>query len=235
MSREVAATDALPAVVGNRTWRLPSRESWIAFVRYAVLIQLLWIVVYGGCSWLTAHRTHRVSLTTSWDARIPFVPAAAVVYLSLGPMLWLTPFLLNSTAALRAFAKALACLIVIAGLGFLLLPADAPIVSDRAASANRALMSFADMVNLNHNLCPSLHVGMAVVCAVFYSRVSGALRTALFWSWAIAIAFSTLLIRDHYIVDVIAGALLGGVIAARGAAKTRKVLSQDLQWESYGA
>jgi membrane-associated phospholipid phosphatase len=206
----------------------PRRECWVAFVRYAVLIQLLWLIVYGGCSWLTAHRSHRVPLAVPWDALIPFVPEAAAVYLSLGPMLWLSPFLLKSTTALRDFAKALAWLIAVAGLGFLLLPADAPIVPERAASANRTLMSFADMGNLDHNLCPSLHVGMAVVCAVFYSGASGPVGTVLCWAWAIAIAISTLLIRDHFLVDVVAGAVLGSLIAARCAARTRRGGSQRI-------
>jgi membrane-associated phospholipid phosphatase len=200
---------------GEQPGRWPRREIWTAFVGYAVLIQLLWIVVYGGCSWLTAHRALRVPLATSWDARIPFVPEAAVAYLSLGPMMWLSPFVLKSTSALRDFARALAWLIVISGLGFLLLPADEPIVLEGVAGSKSALMSAADRINLDHNLCPSLHVGMAVVCAVAYSRNSGLFRIAFFWTWAVAIAASTLLIRDHYVIDVLAGAVVGGLVSVR--------------------
>jgi membrane-associated phospholipid phosphatase len=188
---------------------------WLTFAWCALLIQLLWIVVYGGCSWLTAERSLRVSLATPWDSTIPFVPWAAFAYLSLGPMLWLSPFILRSAIELKRMAKALAWLIVISGIVFVLLPADAPVDSDRAADKSSILVNFADWINLDHNLCPSLHVGMAVLCASAYSRGGKPAQAVLFWSWAAVIAASTLLLRDHYIVDVLAGTLLGLVVADR--------------------
>jgi membrane-associated phospholipid phosphatase len=200
---------------GDQPWRWPRRETWTAFIRYTLLLHVLWVGVYIGCSWLTAHRTLRVPLATSWDTRIPYVPEAAAVYLSLFPMIWLSPFILKSITALRDFAKSLAWLIVISGVGFLLLPADAPFDPRRTAGGNSALMSFADAINFDHNLCPSLHVGMAVVCAVVFSRHSGPMGIASFWIWAGAIAASTLLVREHYIVDVLAGVVVGCLVSVR--------------------
>jgi membrane-associated phospholipid phosphatase len=209
------SAEAIATSAPDQGWHWPTPEHLLAFVRYAVLIQLLWIVIYGGCSWLTAQHTLRVPLGTPWDARIPFVPAAAAVYLSLTPMLWLAPFLLRKQGELKTLAKALAWLILLSGLGFVLLPADAPMLPHAVASAATAtpLLRLADAINLNHNLCPSLHVGMAMLCAYAYTRRKHPMQTRLLWLWTAAIAASTLLIRDHYLIDVAAGAVLGFLVA----------------------
>lgn len=194
-------------------WTWPGREQWVVFAVCALLIQVLWFVVYGGCSWLTAHRESRVSLATPLDTHIPFVPWAAAVYLSLGPMVWLAPLVLRTRAELVRLAAALAWLIVVSGVGFLFLPADAPVRPESRTDRGGAIMGFADRVNLDHNLCPSLHVGMAVVCALAYSRMGSPRRAWFWWMWAAAIAAATLLIREHYVVDVVAGVAVGLLVA----------------------
>jgi len=56
---------------------------------------------------------------------------------------------------------------------------------------------------------------MAVVCAAAYARKSCSGMAGLFWAWAAAVAASTLLTRQHYVADVVVGALLGYVVADR--------------------
>jgi membrane-associated phospholipid phosphatase len=197
----------------------PGHAVWVAFVRYAVLIQALWIVVYGGCSWITACHATRVSLATPADAYIPLIPWTAAVYLSLGPMLWLSPFVLRSVNDLRVFAKGLAGLIILSAAGFLLLPADEPLSSSAVSEVAHPLFQVADRVNLRYNLFPSLHVSMAVFCAAAYSRFVTRPASAGFGLWAVAIAASTLLTRQHYTADVLAGALLGLAVAAASWAR----------------
>jgi membrane-associated phospholipid phosphatase len=192
----------------GRSW-WPSRERWTAFLRYAVLVQVLWIAVYGGCSWLTAKHSVRWSLAMPIDAQIPLVPWTAGVYLSLGPMLWLSPFILRSPFELRALASGLAWLIILSAIGFLLLPADEPFRSSALQEVDNSLFQLSDRVNLQHNLFPSLHVGWAVFCAGAYASHTRPAAGAFFYLWAAAIATSTLLTRQHYLADVIAGALLG--------------------------
>jgi membrane-associated phospholipid phosphatase len=67
-------------------------------------------------------------------------------------------------------------------------------------------------MNLDYNLFPSLHVGMATLSATFYSKWSKRPAALFFWLWAAAFAASTLLTRQHYIADVLGGALLGYAI-----------------------
>jgi membrane-associated phospholipid phosphatase len=172
-----------------------------------------WVVVYGGASWITGLHDYRVRLHTPLDAQIPFVPLAAVIYLSLFPMLWLSPLVLQTPRRLRSFARALAVLIALSGIGFLALPAESIDETREARHGIGVAFRLADWLNLDHNYLPSLHVGIAVVCAFAYSRNGSRKVGVICWLWAAAIALSTLLTHQHYLADVAAGAALGFLIA----------------------
>jgi membrane-associated phospholipid phosphatase len=171
--------------------------------------------VYGGADQITSLHEFRVSVQTRLDSAIPFVPAAAIFYLSLFPMLWLAPFVLHTAGQLREFALNLAIVILISGVGFVLLPVEPIEIHIVEADFSVSLFQFADGINLKYNCFPSLHVAMAVVCAERYCRSKSAKMRIVFWLWAATIALSTLLTRQHYISDVAAGGLLGAVVTLR--------------------
>jgi len=64
-------------------------------------------------------------------------------------------------------------------------------------------------------MLPSLHVGMAVVCAVVYSAEFACKYTTMIWAWTLAISVSTLFTHEHHLFDVTAGGALGFVIATQ--------------------
>jgi len=64
------------------------------------------------------------------------------------------------------------------------------------------------VVNLNFNKFPSLHVALSFTSAYFYGRARGFIYSIIFYIWAILIALSTLLIHEHYEIDVIGGIIL---------------------------
>ena len=204
----------LSAVDSKDRWIVwPSRDCWIAFACYYVLLAALWIVVYCGACWVTSLHCYRVPLQVDADLAMPFVPEATVVYLSLFPMTWLAPILLQTRERLRAFAEALAVLFICSGLGFLLIPSEEVRSMPMVGGTAGQLFRFADSVNLSYNNLPCLHVGMAVLCACFYSQGKSAPVGALVWLWAFAISISTLLTYQHYIADVFAGAGLAVLVA----------------------
>ncbi len=67
----------------------------------------------------------------------------------------------------------------------------------------------ADRMNLDYNLLPSLHVAFSVCCAAIDAHQAARAVTALLWSWAAAIALSTLLTHQHQLIDVATGGALG--------------------------
>ena len=63
-----------------------------------------------------------------------------------------------------------------------------------------------------------MHVAFAVFSALWLAQVLKTLRVpaslhALNLAWLLAITWSTVAIRQHVVLDVVAGALLGGVFA----------------------
>jgi membrane-associated phospholipid phosphatase len=208
--------------------RWPDRRCWSAFFHASAWLMLLWVVVYGGANWLTGLHDYRVRLDTRLDGQMPFVPATAIIYLSLFPMLWLSPFVLQTPQRLKSFAWTLAALIALSGIGFLILPAEPVYAAPDAEGAIGVVFRFADWLNLDHNYLPSLHVGMAVVCAGAYSRCGPITLGVISWLWAAAITFSTLLTHQHYVADAVAGAALGFLV-------TRTMMSNCAsggQWKS---
>ena len=193
--------------------RWPKKECWKAFIYYGVLLNILWCVVYGGASHLTSLHSYRVRLHFDAELHVPFFPCAAIIYLSLFPMLWMSILLLQTPYKLRSFAKALAYLFLISGIGFLLFPADDVRTRQDVSGIIGQVYSFADWINLSHNYMPSLHVGMAVLCARLYSNEVPLKLSSVIWVWASAIVLSTLLIHEHYIIDLITGGALGYLLA----------------------
>lgn len=198
---------------GEKRFQWPDRQCWIAFLLHGVWLTLLWLIVYGGASWVTSLHAYRVRLHLDAELQIPFVPAAAVVYLSLFPFMWLAPLALKTAPRVHAFAKSIASLVLISGVGFLLLPADAVHEPPQPTGILGQVFVLADVINLSHNYLPSLHVGMAVVAALLYSQAASSRSWVLvYWVWAVAIIVSTVLLHQHYLADVVTGALLGWLV-----------------------
>ena len=212
----VASSSGFPANLAtkSRVLRWPNRALLRVFLWKATWVTSLWFVVYGGANWVTALHGYRVRLWTALDLSIPYVPWAAAIYLSVLPMLWMCPFVLHTREELRTFAKCLSWLIVISGVGFLILPGCDAHSPHIATGYSGLLANFADQLNLSYNYLPSLHVGLAVVCAYFYGRKNPRKLGRIWWIWATAIALSTLVTHQHYLVDVMARSTLGMLCAS---------------------
>jgi len=176
------------------------------------LLQTAWFAaIYGGANWFTAQREFRVRVHFEFERDMPLVPELVIAYLSLNPLLWLAPFILRTRRELEAFSISLACATAIAGVGFLLFPAEAIFPPARSSDLGgwQAFFNLVEHLALQHNYLPSLHVAFATICALTYSqRASGPARLMLGLWWS-AIVVSTLLIHQHYIMDVVTGLGLG--------------------------
>lgn len=205
----------------NAGTSLADAGRWRVYLLCSWWLTIEWIVVYGGSNWITGLHDYRVDLHTALDSQIPFVPATAIIYLSLFPMLWLSALVLHTPQQIQSFARAIGVLIAISGLGFLFVPAQQLYEGPAGPSTTGLAFQLADWINLNYNSLPSLHVGMAVACAYFYSRLTSLTVAVGWWAWATAIALSTLLTHQHYVVDVATGGALGFIVAA--SAKSRRI------------
>lgn len=211
-----SSTPEADAESDQRTLRLPSCAMMRVFFRDGALVSVLWFVVYGGANWLAGLHGYRVRLWTDLELSIPFVPAAAAVYLSIFPMFWVAPFALHTIHQLQALAKALAWSIAIAGIGFVLLPSGRAHTIESPSGFFGTIFWIADQVNMSYNYLPSLHVAMSVVCSYAYSKATPRNDLKCFYAaWAAAIAVSTLLTHQHYLADVLTGGALGLLVASK--------------------
>ena len=176
-------------------------------------------VFFVAYFWVLNHPLFPVTTmpVTAPDRLIAFRPEALFLYLSLWFYVSLAPALLVDRRELVSYGLAAVGLSVI-GLGiFLFWPTAVPPPEvDWSQHPHFALLK---AVDASGNACPSLHVAFAVFSAVWFGRLwrqMGAGRTvrALNWLWCLGILYSTIAIRQHVALDVLAGAVLGATVAA---------------------
>jgi len=193
---------------------------------------LLFAITYGGADWFAHRHTYRVGVHLDADLAIPLVPAMAIAYLSLMPLLWMAPFVLHTRRELLAYVVALAATTVIAGFFFLVLPAadafEPP--DDKMLGAFAPFYHTATMLALRHNYLPSLHVAFTTISVLAYSTRAGLLAKSVLGAWGVLIVASTLLTHQHYSLDVVSGLVLGWgavhLVYRRGVGRGDTALAQ---------
>jgi membrane-associated phospholipid phosphatase len=178
---------------------------------YAAILGLAvtawWTLIYCGADWLTGLRPDRVRVHFDAELAMPFAPASILIYVSLEVVFLAAPFVLRTRRELNALAACLFVVTAIAGVGFVLIPAELgyPPVDPGEWST---LFAVVRRLALRHNLVPSLHVAMGCACLAAYGTRCGVLGKSLLTAWAIAIMASTLLTHQHHLLDVATGLIL---------------------------
>jgi membrane-associated phospholipid phosphatase len=143
------------------------------------------------------------------DRAIPLQPAWMLVYGSLYVFVILLPLLMvRQHGLLRRAMQAYLMVMVVAYVGFLLYPTAAPrpaVVPGDGFSAWTLRIAYA--IDPPYGCFPSLHVAYAFVSAFTCSRVHRGVGIVAV-AWAALIGVSTLYTKQHYVVDVVAGAVL---------------------------
>jgi len=150
------------------------------------------------------------------DQAVSFMPAWVWVYQSVYLLLSLVPWLASSPDDLRRYARGFILQAYSGFMFFLLVPVEGPRPDVLPADVMFRVLVFYDAPL---NCFPSLHVGLSVYTVLFAARVSrdrlpppariGAI--VCLWIWAAAIAFAALATKQHYAVDLPAGALLAWI------------------------
>lgn len=187
---------------------VPRREELVLTGSLAFGFALFFLAVYGGASWVTGFYPGGLRVDLPFERHIPFLPGWAAVYVSMDLLLLLSLFVFRTWKDMVPFALALCAETVVGAVGFLLLPVEVAWPTRVVQGGWADVFFMADTMNLERNYLPSLHVAFACTAALAYAERSGGWARALFGLWAAAIAASTLLIHEHHLVDVVAGALL---------------------------
>jgi membrane-associated phospholipid phosphatase len=153
---------------------------------------------------------------TALDRLIVFYPPALIAYVSLWFYVTIPPALLLTTRELLGYGLWLGGLCVVGLTCFVFWPTA--VAAHPLEWGQQPGFHWLDGVDAAGNACPSLHVGTAVFSAIWLDRLlgemgSGRLVRAINWAWFVAIAVSTLAIKQHVVLDVAGGLLLGVPIA----------------------
>jgi len=209
--------------------------SWRHFKHYLALcaaVAIEFVTVFVGADFVTAHRAERLHAFLPFELSIPLVPSMVIAYMSIF-LVWIpAPFLLHERRQVNRLAIALALVILIAGMGFLVFPAELgfpPMADDLArldpSSASRwgPWLRLADLLNLDYDLIPSLHIAMFVTTAAAYACQTGRVGRVVLALWSAAVVASTVLTHQHHLIDAIAGFALGlggARVASQGLLRT---------------
>jgi membrane-associated phospholipid phosphatase len=192
-------------------------------IRYHLLLKSVGITAFTWLFFiayfhLLRHPAHAITVMplTALDRAIAFEPQALPAYVSLWLYVGIAPGLQRSVRALIVYGLWIGAL-CLSGLGlFYVWPTAVPATTlDVSGWPGFALLQGVDA---SGNACPSMHVAVAIFSALW---IESLLRTvgapgALRWlnaAWFVAIAYSTLAIKQHVVIDVVTGALLGGAFA----------------------
>ncbi len=202
----VALTPRWTAEIGRRMRRFFP----LKVIGTTVFTSLFFIAYFQ----LLRHPAYPVTVMplTALDRLIPFQPNALFAYLSLWLYIGVGPGLTLTFRELVVYGAWISAM-CLAGLGiFYAWPtAVPPLLIDVSGYAGFAMLQGVDAAG---NACPSMHVAAAMFTVIRVEQVLRDARTPvalrlLNLLWFAAIAWSTLAVKQHVVLDAVAGALLG--------------------------
>jgi membrane-associated phospholipid phosphatase len=208
-----------PAAAAAPAWRteLFGRMRRLLWLKLAGTTAFTWVFFIGYFHLLRHPARPALPMPlTALDHAIPFQPSLLAAYVSLWLYVGVAPGLARSFTPLVVHGLWAAAL-CLAGLGlFYAFPTTVPPPAiDLGAHPAFAMLQGVDAAG---NACPSLHVATAAFSAIWIDRLLGRIGTPAWLRWAngawfVAIAYSTLAIKQHVVLDVAAGLLLGVAFA----------------------
>jgi membrane-associated phospholipid phosphatase len=179
------------------------------YVKVAFIAYTLWIIAFEAIGRYVA-TLPTIDITSSWDRQIPLVPAWVWIYMGC----YFFPFVpLMVAKNWHRFNRGLVAIIfanVTAFIVYLVFPVAIPRPPLGDSLSERAL-AFIYAIDFNPAVTelPSLHVTFSWL-VYFMCRHQGLsrLKESLVLSMAILISISTMFVKQHLIVDVIAGLAL---------------------------
>lgn len=158
-------------------------------------------------------RPPRTMPSLSFESRIALSPVTCWVYLSYFIMLFYAGMRLRKLDWAPRAVAAIAAVVTISGSVFLIYPTTIhrpPILGD-GLSAD--LLRWVRALDPPNNCFPSLHVGLAFLCALLLMRLSRGTGLIVL-VWAVLVAGSTLTTKQHYFLDVAGGLVVAGIAFA---------------------
>jgi membrane-associated phospholipid phosphatase len=192
------------AEVTFRARHWPDLAEWKAWFLFLTIFYATFLPAYFLTPYLAGENA--MVLAFNWEVAIPRIDVAAMPYLSIIPAFVLPLFLLPAPEV-RGLGKGAAFCAGLAALIFILLPTRSGFAA--AADDHGIFIAMIRLVDVESNLFPSLHVAYGTLIVLACARARSMLVQLALYVWLAAMAGSTVLVHQHHIADIAAGALLG--------------------------
>lgn len=174
----------------------------------------VWVPMYFFTAWIGEQRGPGFDPALPIDAIWPFVPETVFVYL-IAYVIVLALFAVRRNAEFLNYAYLnFIVMNLLAFALFALIPTMGPPRTALPADAS-PILNFMFNLDARWNAFPSLHVANPTLIMLLSFRERGVSPVSfLLLAIALSIAVSTLLVRQHYLLDVIGGMLLAATVFA---------------------
>jgi membrane-associated phospholipid phosphatase len=172
-----------------------------------LIFMFFWVVPYSTATFFVESRT--AYLLPFWiDNHIPLWPPALIVYALYMPFVFFTFILVKDLEVLKKGLYAFIIAAVVTFCFFVIVPTAMPRPEISANGFFDAALLKVWFIDTPKNAFPSQHVAFPFVCSFIWATAYKK------WGWttilfAVAVAISTMLVKQHYIWDVI-----GGIVVA---------------------
>ncbi len=155
----------------------------------------------------THHIGDGFSLLTDFDKLLPFTPGMVYVYMSFYVVIVLSVFAVKTEKDFNRMITSIMATLIFTYPFFYFFPAYYPPVHFETNNFTTKFLQWCFEADVPNNTFPSLHVGLSFTIAFgimhFRKKVGW-----LYLIWAIAVAFSTVMIRKHFVMDVFGGIII---------------------------
>ncbi len=175
-------------------------------LKYFILFLVMWST-YFFINYTNATR-QAFNLSISLDNLIPLIPEFIFFYILYFPLILIPFLIIKDNKNFLKIVKANIFIIVISDLFFILLPARIirpELIVDNFSSY---ILNLIYVLDKPVNLFPSLHVSMTFLAFLIISKFKKDLRIIILIAFILS-ALSTLFIKQHYLLDTLAGLVLG--------------------------
>jgi membrane-associated phospholipid phosphatase len=201
------------------SWSRPIYAAWLGGL-FLVLAALPYAVVNQFAGWRS---TSVFEVETSLDTALPFVPWMMVFYISFYayfPLLFWMGAAVHRRQQAEGLTQRLIQATWVAFVIFLLFPVEVDLRHQTAQpdGAFAWLFSALHALDTPYNAWPSLHVLQSLLVVLTVANwhkneeTLSLVRLALMWSaWGLLV-LSTMLVKQHYLFDVITALIIGAVV-----------------------
>ena len=186
----------------------PAQPSRVRQFIHATVTGVVFMVVYGGTSWLTSIRAPVPTIYFEWERYIPFLPWMVIPYMSIDVFFVTAPFLCTTQSELQLLSRRIVFAIVVAGTCFLLYPLQLAVERPIASGTMGEIYNWFCSLDCPYNLCPSLHIELRTLLAYTFAKHTRGMTNILMHGWFSLIGFSTLTLYQHHVIDIAGGFVL---------------------------